>query len=430
MISVAEARTLLLAHCSLQSVETVSLRAALGRILAQTLTVPHDLPTYRRAAMDGFAVRAADIAGAGVTQPVGLQMIGRVTAGGQQGPAVEPGSAVAVATGAAVPPGADAVVRLEDAWTQDEQVAVLRPAAVGDNIDPPGSDLQQGVPILVEGRRLLPADIALAAALGHSRLSVRRRPRVTIFCTGDELVGPEADLAPGQVRHSNAYALDGLVRGAGGRPRFGGVIPDRVAALTAAIEAALGVPLILTTGGASVGHLDLLQQALARLGAEMLFAGVNMKPGRPTLAARLEKTLLIGLPGNPSAAMTAFYVLGHSALGRMCGDQGPVEIWAALDHQVQRRPGPPRYGRAHLYQLGGSFRVRLGDLNGKGQLSPMVETNSLAVIPPGEDTLDVGAPVQVIVGGAADALAVLQASTPAGPAGRGLTIPVSSGPSG
>ena len=319
MISVAEALARVLGSVAGPvDAEEVAIEAAAGRTLAADLTSLRTQPPFPASAMDGYAVRAADLA----SVPARLRVVGTSVAGQGFGGALGPGEAVRIFTGAPVPEGADAVAIQEDTDVGQSDVTVREGVAVGRFVRPAGLDFREGDVLLRAGARLDARRIALAAAMGHARLPVRRRPRVAILATGDELVLPGEPAGPDQIVASNPYALRAIVERAGGEAIDLGIARDSMADLERAIGEArrLDADLLVTLGGASVGDHDLVQSALVRDGMELGFWRVALRPGKPLMHGRLGRTMLIGLPGNPVSSIVCGILFVAPAIRALLGD--------------------------------------------------------------------------------------------------------------
>jgi molybdopterin molybdotransferase len=328
MMSVEEALARLLAPLATLPAETVALPQALGRVLAEDVVARRTQPPFPASAMDGYAVRAADVA----TVPARLAVIGSVPAGSAFAGRVGPGQAVRIFTGAPVPEGADCIVIQEDADRDGESVIVREGAPVGRYVRAAGLDFREGETGLKAGRLLTVRDIALAAAMNRPWLAVRRRPVVAILPTGDEVVMPGDPIGPNQIVSSNGLALAALVETCGGVPRQLGIARDDADSLRLLADAARGVDLLLTTGGASVGEHDLVRDALSVAGLELDFWKIAMRPGKPLMVGRFRDTPMIGLPGNPVSTLVCGLLFVRPAIERLLG--GPAE--------------PPALGKARL----------------------------------------------------------------------------------
>lgn len=312
MISVAEARARILAACPPLPAETVALSDALGRVLAEPVTARLTQPPFPAAMMDGWAVRAADVAGARPDAPVGLRRIGEAAAGRGFAGTVGPGEAVRIFTGAPLPDGADAVVMQEDCTADAATVRIPVAAKPGKFVRPAGLDFREGEAVLPAGRRLTSRDVALAASANVPWLRVRRRPRVAVLATGDEVRLPGEPLGPGQIVSSNAIGLCALVASQGGVASNLGIARDTPESLAALAAGAEGADLLVTAGGASKGDYDLVRGVL---GGTLDFDEVAMRPGKAVLFGRAGGLRLLGLPGNPvSGAVCAVLFLRPALL--------------------------------------------------------------------------------------------------------------------
>ncbi len=389
-------------------VEELGLAEAFGRVLAAPITAPEDVPGFLRATMDGYAVRAPDTFGASVGAPQYLEIKGEVPMGVASGRGVANGETLRVATGAMLPPGADAVVMVEySAEHPDGTLEVRRAVAPGENVLQPGEDVTRGEVIFLTGRPLRPQDIGLLAALGITQVSAYQKPRVAIISSGDEIVPLNRRPAPGQVRDSNAYLAAAQVAAWGGLPRLHGIVPDDFGALRAALAEALNTTdLILISGGSSVGVRDLTLNAIQDLpGAEILVHGVALRPGKPTILASLGKPgpkPLLGLPGHPASAAVVMEVLGWPLLTRLAGLTDPPRwgrtVTALLSRNLAGATGREDYVRVRLRREEDTLWAD-PVLGPSGLLSPLVKSDGLVMIPLGVEGLLKGEEVSVQVFG-------------------------------
>lgn len=373
-------------------VETVELAEAGGRVLAAPIAAPEDVPGFWRATMDGYAVRAQDTFGAGVGAPQYLEIKGEVPMGVAPTRGVGPGETLRVATGAMLPPGADAVVMIEyTAEHPDGTLEVRRSVAPGESLLTPGEDVARGEVLFPAGRRLRPQEIGLLAALGLRRLAAYKKPRVAIISSGDEIVPLDEPPRPGQVRDANAYLAAAQVAEWGGRPLMHGIIPDDFAALRQTLAAALdAADLILISGGSSVGVRDLTLTAIQDLpDSEILVHGVALRPGKPTILAALgamPPKPLLGLPGHPASAAVVMEVLGRPLLLRLAGASGQSPwgrtVTAVLSRNLAGATGREDFVRMRLRREG---EILWADpvLGPSGLLSPLVKSDGLVMIPLG-----------------------------------------------
>lgn len=377
----------------------VPLTEALGRELVRPVVAGEDVPGFDRATMDGYAVRAVDTFSAREGEPVLLRLAGEVPMGQKAGVRVNPGEAVAVATGSMLPPGADAVVMIENTEVlEDDRVAVYKPAAPDQDLVRQGSDVRAGATVLEAGHRLRPQDLGVLASLGINRVPVYEPWRVGILATGNEIVPPEVQAGPGQVRDINSYTLYGLVRDCGAEATLYGIAPDDLETLTARVQEALAENhLVLLSGGSSVGTRDLTVQVLAGLGQPgILFHGLAIRPGKPTLAALAGTKMVFGLPGHPVSAMVSFKVLLEPLL-RYGGYEGPAgrgTVTATLGSPIPSTPGREDYIRVRL-EAGPDGFLAVPVPGGSSIISSMIQADGLVTIPLEEEGLEAGTKVEV-----------------------------------
>jgi molybdopterin molybdotransferase len=385
-------------------VEEVELAEAGGRVLAAPILAPEAVPGFLRATMDGYAVRARDTFGASAGSPQYLEIKGEVPMGVAPARGVGGGETLRVATGAMLPPGADAVVMIEyTAEHPDGTLEVRRAVAPGENVLAPGEDVARSERLFPAGRRLRPQEIGLLAALGIGRLAVYRKPRVAIISSGDEIVQLDEKPMPGQVRDSNAYLAAAQVAAWGGLPWMFGIIADDFSALRKSLAAALEASdLILISGGSSVGVRDLTLSAIRDLpDAQILVHGVALRPGKPTILADLGPTPgkpLLGLPGHPASAAVVMEVLGRPLLLHLAGasDLPPWgrTVTAGLSRNLAGATGREDYVRVRLRREGATLWAD-PVLGPSGLLSPLVKSDGLVMIPLGVEGLFKGEEVSV-----------------------------------
>lgn len=408
MISVEAAYERILSVFKPLEAEGVSLGEALGRVLAEDIHADVDIPPFANSAMDGYAVRSQDTAGANREAPVRLRVIGTLAAGQVPSQALTAGAAIRIMTGAPMPVGADAVVRFEDTSEGDkntrmtearrsDQVSIYHPVVAQDNVRAAAEDIRAGELVLAAGTELRPAEIGVLASVGRKDCLAHRRPRVAVLATGDELVEPDEPLAPGKIRNSNAYTNAALVEKYGGIPLPLGIARDNVPDLTAKLQRAvdLRADLILTSAGVSVGEFDVVKDVLTTLG-EMNFWQVRMKPGKPLAFGHIKGIPLIGFPGNPVSSMVSFERFARPAILKMQGKRKlrKQTVRAVLREDVgggDRR----EFKRAIIERVQGVYYARLTGDQGSGILTSMVKANGLAVIPEGTRRLSAGQEVLV-----------------------------------
>ena len=325
--------------------EQVSIAHGLGRVLAEDVTARLTQPPSDVSSMDGYAVRAADVA----TAPTTLRRIGKAPAGGAHDGELGPGETVRIFTGGPVPNGADAVTMQEDTEVDGDQVTMKVAVAEGHFIRSAGLDFSKGDVGLTAGRRLAPRDIGLAAAMNVPWLTVRRRPRVALLATGDEVVRPGEPVGPNQIVSSNSLALAALVTEAGGEPVDLGIALDNADSLERMAAGAKGADVLVTTGGASVGDHDLVQQVLGKIGFELDFWRIAMRPGKPLIFGDINGTPLLGVPGNPVSALVCAMVFLRPAIATMLAvDNSAVPETAALGIDLDANDHRQDYLRARL----------------------------------------------------------------------------------
>jgi molybdenum cofactor synthesis domain-containing protein len=308
-IPLDEARSLMAAAARpVERTETVPLEQAHRRVLAAPIVAEHDVPPFARAAMDGFAVRAADTFGAGAFEPRTLDVVEKVYTGQVPARSVGEGNCIEIATGAPMPDGADAVVMVEETEKDGHRVRVFSPVYPGQNVGRRGADIRAGQPVLSAGDYLTPSRVGAIAALGIERVVVYARPRVALLSTGNEIVQPGMPLGPGQIYDINRFTLSSIIEQHGGVAVAHPTSADRLEDLGAALEACRGEDLIIFSGGSSVGERDLILDALAAHG-EIIFHGIAVKPGKPTLFGTVGETPVLGMPGYPTSCLSNGYML-------------------------------------------------------------------------------------------------------------------------
>ncbi len=388
-LSVADAQAAALEWIEPVGVERVSLLEASGRVLAELVAAPHDLPAFDNAAMDGYAVIAADTAGTSEAAPARLTVIERVTAGETPQRALASGQAARIMTGAPLPEGASAVVMQERVRREGDTLTLTCPAREGDNIRRRGEDARAGQAVMAPGEWLTAAHVGVLSAFHRALVAARRRPVVAIVTTGDELIEADELPAPGKVVNSNAYALAALARESGALPLVLPLVRDDEARIASAFaEAARAADLIVSSGGVSVGDRDLVKSALTRLGLEARFWRVWMKPGKPLLFGRLLGRPCFGLPGNPVSSMVCFHLFVRPALGKMLAlpeaQWRLPEVTATLTRDVRTKGDRPTYLRAQLSYAADDWRADVLPGQGSGMLTSMLGASGLVFFPEGK----------------------------------------------
>ncbi|MGH9938865.1 MAG: molybdopterin molybdotransferase MoeA, partial [Blastocatellia bacterium] len=324
MLRIEDALGIILQHTPILDEEEVRLAASLGRVLRRDCVSDLDLPPFDRARMDGYALQAADTETAIHERPVRLRAIGEAAAGHAFDGQVDPGEAVRIMTGAPLPPGADAVEKIEVIRVLDEGlIEIEAPVKPGQFITPRGIEARAGAVMVKFGERVTPSVAATLASFGHAQLKVSRRPRLTLLSTGTELVEVEEKPGPSQIRNSNTYSLAGYAESAGAEVLSGGIVSDDFDATRAAVADALSKSdVVMLSGGVSMGDYDLVKPALRDLGAEILVEKVAMHPGKPTVFAKFGEKVAFGLPGNPVSVAVSFHLFARPALLKMQGASG------------------------------------------------------------------------------------------------------------
>jgi molybdopterin molybdotransferase len=391
--------------------EVVDLSAATGRILASPVTSELDFPHWDNSAMDGYAVRYADVQSCNADYPAVLEIVEEIPAGYQPQCSIQPGQAARILTGACMPQGADTVVMQERTKREENRVFILEAPQPQAFVRHRGAFYQAGMPLLKPGITLGAPEIAVLAAAQCTKLPVYRRPRVAILSTGNELVTPDQPLQPGQIVDSNQYALAALVTQMGGVPQPMGIVPDEPEALKSAIAQAIAsADIVLSTGGVSVGDYDYVDQILAELGAEIHIRSVAVKPGKPLTVATFNPlskgeskrpVLYFGLPGNPVSALVSCWRFVQPAMKKLSGL--PQETWEPMFVQAQTRDDLRSDGRRESYLWGrlllnaGVYEFHLaGGSHSSGNLINLAQTSGLAVVPIGQSFIPTGELVQVL----------------------------------
>ncbi len=388
LISIAEARELVLAESRPLPADQVRLADALGRVLAEDVSAGEDLPPFDSSAMDGFAL----VAGPAAELPI----VGESRAGHPAERVLEAGEAIRISTGAALPSGADAVVPVERVEATDGHVTVPDTRA-GANVRRAGEDMRAGEPVIAAGTELGPGELGVLAALGRAQVRVGAMPRVAVLVTGDELVEPGQPLEPGQIRNSNGYAVAAQAARAGARVLPARIVrDDRTATEAALAEALAQADVVCVSGGVSVGPHDHVKPALAALGVEERFWGVRLKPGKPTWFGARGGKLVFGLPGNPVSAMVTFHLFARPALRRLAGaDPDDARTRAVADVALARSPDRDQVVRCRLTLREDGWHVEPTKAQGSHVLSSMLDAQAFALVAAGEGAIAAGERVDI-----------------------------------
>ncbi len=412
MQTAQQAETLILETISpIPECESVSLLNSLGRVLAEDICSSLDFPHWDNSAMDGYAVKFADVANANEQTPTALQVVAEIPAGTPPQLSLQTGQAARIFTGAMMPAGADTVVMQEQTQREGDRILILAAPKPAEFVRQQGSFHRAGEVLLKAGIRLTAPDIAILAAAQCSQVSVFRQPRVAILSTGDELVTPDQPLQPGQLVDSNQYALAALVQQSGAIPLCFGIVPDQPEALKAAIAQAMNdADLILSSGGVSVGDYDYVDQILSVLGGTIHLRSVAVKPGKPLTVATLPRLSehqtpaqipYVGLPGNPVSALVTFWRFVQPALKKLSGLQTGwlPKIVQGRSRQPLKSGGKREtylWGRVDLSQAIYEFDLA-GGSHSSGNLINLAQTNALAIVPIGQTAIAPGDPLQIML---------------------------------
>ena len=380
LLSVEEARARVLDAVAPGDVEEVLVGEALGLVSANEILASHPLPRFANSAMDGYAVVAKDVADASEETPVELRVVGEVRAGDPGEIQVDPGCAARIMTGAPLPEGADAIVMVEVTEEHDSAVVIKGSAEPGQHVRPAGDDLAAGAVLVPEGFELGPGELALLASMGMSPVKVRRGPRVALLVTGDELVDPEDEPGPGQIRDSNAIALTALLQMAGADVVLSERVPDTRPAVVDAFErAAAEAEVIVSSGGVAVGKYDFVKDVVEELGGIQLWR-VAMQPGKPVVLGSVRDAVFLGLPGNPVSVHVGFEQFVRPAIRKMRGCRSLLRptMEASLTETITKRPGRLHFVRVRLRSEGGEWLATPTGPQGSHIQSSLIDCHGVA----------------------------------------------------
>jgi molybdopterin molybdotransferase len=401
-LSAAEAAQKILAEVRRQPTLRIPLDDALGSVLAEDVVSRLDIPAWTNSAMDGYAARGDDVRGATTTRPVRLRVVEQLPAGHFPTRAIGPGECARIFTGAPLPEGTDSVIRQEDTDAGSETVTIVNDRDVGVNIRRAGEDVTKGSRVLGAGDELGPAQLGVLASLAVAHPLVYRRPRVAILGSGDEIVDvdqPEAILSGRKIASSNTHTLVALVRQSGGEPVNLGIAADTPESLEAHLAPAAECDLLVTSAGISVGEHDYVRSVLEKLGGELRFWRLRMRPGAPVGFGLLGQLPWIGLPGNPVSTMVTFELFVRPAIRKMMGQALPFRrsVLVSAAEPIQVKPRLQHFLRGIVSQGRNGLEARLTGPQGSGILTSMVRANALLVLPEGQFETPPGAPVQALV---------------------------------
>lgn len=399
MISVDEALAQVLESVVPLGVERVPLRDALGRILAEEIRSDRDIPGFDNSAMDGYAVRAADVAGAGERAPKRLRVMETIAAGSMPTVQVGAGEASRIMTGAPVPQGADSIVPVERTRSSGGMVEIMAEPAPHEFVRPRGEDLRVDELVMAAGKRLSPSDIGMLASLNHAMLDVYRRPRVAIVATGDELVDVDQKPSGAQIVNSSAYALAAAVEECGGEAVILKVARDTPEEIRTRLSEAATMDAVLSTGGVSAGDFDHVKAILDELGMRTLFHGVAQKPGRPLKYGLIAKRPVFGLPGNPVSTLVCFYLYARPALLKMGGHTalGLPRVTARCAADMKIANNLTEFVRVKLERRGDEFYASPAGSQGSNILSALSRADGLLIGPARENLLKTGFQATVLL---------------------------------
>jgi molybdopterin molybdotransferase len=399
MIGVDEAWGRIQAHAKSLPVERVRLEETAGCVLAEQVRAPINLPPFDNSAMDGYALCAATTNEAHAENPVRLTVTGEVAAGGWQETPVAPGATVKIMTGAALPPGADTVLMLEDGRLRNGCVEIRAPVPIGRHIRRQGEDVRQGEVLLEPGLRLSAQRLGLLANSGIAEVAVFRRAQVSLLATGSELVASGISLAPGQIYDSNRVVLRTLIEGTGSSCEDLGIVPDDPSAIAERIQAGLSADVLLISGGVSVGAHDYVKRVLRELGMETVFWRVAMKPGKPLLCGRLGNRWIFGLPGNPVSCVVGFLAFIEPLIRRLEGehDAHPRYARALLKSAVSKKDARRHFMTAQLAPTpDGRLEATPTEKQGSAMMQALAQADAFVVVPEDRQEIPAGETVDVL----------------------------------
>jgi len=400
LISLEEAVEAVLGCVQSVGREEINLSSALGRIIAEDIYAPLDLPPFNRSPLDGYAVKSGDIARAAPDRPVELEVVLEIPAGSYSPLELKSGQAVKILTGAPIPSGADAVIRFEDVEVLGDRIKVFKPLSAFGNYCFRGEDVKKDELVIRAGSLINPSAVGMLAALGFKRVSVHSVPRVALVATGDELTDIGEELAPGKIYCSSLYALIAELAEAGAQVRSTKIVKDDLQLIAGEIAKALkDSDMVITTGGVSVGDYDLVKDALDSIGAEVIFHRVNIRPGTPTLLAVKDDKVIMGLSGNPAAALISYHLIAKPAIYKLAGRRNYEfeSTVGILENDFNKSSKQRRFVRGQAYLEQGILKVRLTGKQNPGIMKSMLTCNALIDIPANTPYVKSGSQVKVIL---------------------------------
>ena len=383
MIQVQEALDKILSKIQFKGVEKIPLDQALGRVMAEDVVSRINNPPLDNSAMDGYALIAGDIQSATPENPVKLEMVEEIAAGYTAKGTLKPGQTMCIMTGAPIPPGADAVLMQEDTQKDGDSILCLDRADVEENIRRAGEDIKIGESVLKKGTTLSPAHIGMLAVIGRSQIAVGQRPTVSILSTGDEILELDETPQGPQIFNSNGHMLAAQIKSAGGIPIYLGIAKDTEKDLMEKFEWALKADIVVSSGGVSVGDYDLVKSSLQKMGQDMLFWKVAMKPGKPLAFGRIGKTPIFGLPGNPVSSFVSFEQFVRPSLRKVlgCSDLSHKTVQAKLTRTINKKPGRLHFLSSIVSWADGEYTVTPAGEQGSGILKSAANANGLLIFP-------------------------------------------------
>ena len=397
MISVDEALNRILTQITVLGLEKVGIISSLGRVIGEDILAPRDIPPLDNSAMDGYAVRSADIKGASRENSVSLQVIEELPAGELPQKAVAKGEAIRIMTGAPIPAGADTVVMVEDTEKAGQQVKIFQGVPSGENIRRAGEDVRMGDRVISMGSVIRAAEVGMLASVGRASVYVHQKPVVAILCTGDELVDVDEGIADHKIVSSNSYTLCAQVMECGALPLQLGIAKDKPEEIEGKLRQGLRADVILSSAGVSVGDYDLVKDVLEKIGFQLDFWRVAMRPGQPLAFGTIGGKPTFGLPGNPVSSMVSFEQFVRPSLLKMMGHKRlfrPV-VEAILKEDITKKPDRRHFMRARVSLEGDRYVVTTTGPQGSGILNSMVDANGLLIVPQEETEIKAGEKVRV-----------------------------------
>lgn len=398
MVRVEQALRIVLELINTLPPKEVKLTQSLDRILAEDIYADMNIPALDNSAMDGYALQAFDTKQASKDDPRILEVVEDLQAGYLPAKEVGKNQAISIMTGAVIPQGADSVIIVENTEKEkNNKVKILKEVEPGKNIRRAGEDIKKGEQVLEKGTLLNPAYIGLLASLGRARIKVGRRPKVAVLATGDEVIDVNERLEPAKLYSSNTYTLYSQILKCGATPKNLGIARDKAEELEKKISEGLDCDLILISGGVSVGDYDLVKVVLARMGTDIKFWRVAMRPGKPVLFGLIKGIPLFGLPGNPVSSMVSFEAFVRPAILKMLGQKidNRKQVQAVLEEDISKRKAIRYFLRAQTRWENESYLTRTTGPQGSGMLKSMALANSLIILPEEEEHIEKGTRVEV-----------------------------------